>query len=434
MIKGKRIGLALSGGGYRAAAFHLGTLKKLDEMNILEKVDVLSTISGGSITGAAYCLHKGDYASFHEYAKEAVMTKNIIGKVLRSGGFLRLVLFALIFGGLAIGLLFTSWAPLSIVVLAILFFLLVKYQFLIFPVSREVEKAYDDFFYQKRTLIQLNEKPLLAIGSSNLQTGRPFTFSRNKMADTTYSYYDDPILFKHEGFPVARAVMASSCVPFAFTPVSIRKDFFRNPEHFGKIDPKLVDGGVYDNQGIQKITQKNSSYECDIIICSDSGGGLSFTNSYQNTVSLLIRTVDVFMNRIKTMQMVDNIYQNVGEKNKPIAYYSLGWRLQNCIPGFINSMVKGLVLPQVIAAHGFKEEWIKDPSNHKAEIQQHLEQNTGYNLILARDLTDEEWKLAKGTSTNLTPLSKQRTDCLIRQAENLTELQVKLYCPSILSL
>lgn len=35
---GKRIGLALSGGGYRAAAYHLGTLRALHKMGLLEKV------------------------------------------------------------------------------------------------------------------------------------------------------------------------------------------------------------------------------------------------------------------------------------------------------------------------------------------------------------------------------------------------------------
>ncbi len=58
------LGLSLSGGGYRAAAFHLGTMRALHKMQVLEKIDVLSTISGGSITGAAYCLYKGDYPSF----------------------------------------------------------------------------------------------------------------------------------------------------------------------------------------------------------------------------------------------------------------------------------------------------------------------------------------------------------------------------------
>ena len=48
------IGLSLSGGGSRAIAFHLGCLRALNDMGVLEKIGVLSTISGGSVIGALY--------------------------------------------------------------------------------------------------------------------------------------------------------------------------------------------------------------------------------------------------------------------------------------------------------------------------------------------------------------------------------------------
>jgi len=51
-----KLGLALSGGGFRATLFHLGVLHRLAEMDLLRKVDVISTVSGGSILGAAYYL------------------------------------------------------------------------------------------------------------------------------------------------------------------------------------------------------------------------------------------------------------------------------------------------------------------------------------------------------------------------------------------
>ena len=44
----KKIGLGLSGGGYRAAAYHIGTLRALNRLGILDKVDVISAVSGGS--------------------------------------------------------------------------------------------------------------------------------------------------------------------------------------------------------------------------------------------------------------------------------------------------------------------------------------------------------------------------------------------------
>ena len=429
------LGLALSGGGYRASAFHLGTLKKLNELNILGKVDVISTISGGSITGAAWGLHEGDYDSFHTRMVENLKTKSVIKQVLTSSIFIFTILFALVFLGGAILLTFTRWAPFALVVLVLFFILLLKWQFKIFPVSRVIEKAYNKFFYGGKCLGDLKAKPIFAIGSSNLHTGRPFTFSKMRMSDSTYSSpssYDPPIKFLQEKFPVARAVTASSCVPFAFTPVRIDKEFYQTASDYDRINPQLVDGGVYDNQGIQKITQPKSSYECKMIITSDAGGNFKANLKYGNTISLLMRTVNLFMHRIKAFQMVQNVYGNAEGKAQPIAYFSLGWEIQNCIPGFIQNMVEGQVINEVIEAQKLQPEWIKDPTKFRKEIHQQLERNVGYENIWKRNLSREEWQLACSTGTNLTPLPAKRLDCLIRHAENLTELQVKLYCPSLI--
>ncbi len=51
-----KLGLALAGGGLRAALFHLGVLRRMAELDLLRYVEVLSTVSGGSIIGALYIL------------------------------------------------------------------------------------------------------------------------------------------------------------------------------------------------------------------------------------------------------------------------------------------------------------------------------------------------------------------------------------------
>jgi NTE family protein len=51
-----KLGLALSGGGFRASLFHIGAMARLAELDLLGKVEVLSTVSGGSIVGAMYYL------------------------------------------------------------------------------------------------------------------------------------------------------------------------------------------------------------------------------------------------------------------------------------------------------------------------------------------------------------------------------------------
>ena len=51
-----KLGLALAGGGFRASLFHLGVLHRMAELDLLRSVEVLSTVSGGSIIGALYLL------------------------------------------------------------------------------------------------------------------------------------------------------------------------------------------------------------------------------------------------------------------------------------------------------------------------------------------------------------------------------------------
>jgi NTE family protein len=423
-----KIGLSLSGGGYRATAFHLGTLNKLQQMGILQHVDTISTISGGSIIGAYYCLNKGDYEAFSKSLYEAVQQKNVVKKVLLSSTFLQLVLFTLVFLGGGIYCLFTQYAWLFLVFFALFLLLLFKFQFSIFPVSTRIEKVYDDFFYHQKTLSQLPDTPKLIIGSTNLDTNRPFTFSKHWMQDSTYQYRNPqpPIEFLPAQFPIARAVMASSCVPFAFTPITIDNQFYKNPDDIGKIHPLLIDGGVYDNQGIHKIMQG----DCNFVITSDAGGLDCEEKPIKNTVSLLIATVDTFMSRIKKAQMVDDVYDNAATVKKQIAYYSLGWDIENCIPGFIKNLADNKITQVVIDALQIPAEWVANPNQHKEELQQYLEQKTNYGAIPKP--TVEERKIARCVGTNLTALSKRQVDCLIKQAECLTELQVKLYCPSLI--
>ncbi len=77
-VAGGRIGLALSGGGSRAAAFHRGTLRALDEIGLLRRIDVVSTVSGGSLFGAAWLAARARGES-----DEAFLAK--MGKELQRG-------------------------------------------------------------------------------------------------------------------------------------------------------------------------------------------------------------------------------------------------------------------------------------------------------------------------------------------------------------
>jgi NTE family protein len=174
-------------------------------------------------------------------------------------------------------------------------------------------------------------------------------------------------------------------------------------------------------------------YKCEIVITSDAGSNFFSNKNYKNTISLLVRTVDLFMTRIKNFQMARHLYGNTAGDGRPIAYFSLGWRIENCIPGFVSNMIEEKIPMRVIECHGFRQEWKDHPENYREEIKRHLELRTGFEAIMTRDISPSEWEIAKKVGTNLIPLKDDIVQLLIRQAENLTELQVKLYCPMLLA-
>lgn len=429
MVNNKKFGLALSGGGYRAAGFHIGTLKKLHDMGLLNKLDHLSTISGGSIVGAAYSLHKGSFEEFEKKMIDTLSQKSVIKYVLTSWRFLAVALpLFLLFSSVFI-LPFTAWAPYSIISLLIFVVIIVRYQFKVLPLSKIIESAYDEYFFKQATLSQLCEIPEIAINATNLQTIRHFTFSRRKMEDATYAYYDPPIYFKNANFPVARAVMASSCVPFGFTPVSIGREYYNNPLQYDQIDPKLIDGGVYDNQGAHKLMQWNSSYSCQIVIVSDAGNKLPFQKAYNNTFTLLLRTVEAFMMRIKKVQMMQNIYTKHQEKE--VAYLSIGWDIDQCVNGFYRNLLDRNIIKETIIAHELEEKWILNPKDYKEEIISHLNTRVHYEHLKSNGLSSERIEAIRNIGTNLVPIKKALIKDMIIHAANMTEIQIKLYCPSL---
>ena len=79
------LGLALSGGGSRAAAFHCGTLSALRELGLTDKIGVVSTVSGGSLFGAAWMAARARGAADDTFvdamkcALEAGFLKKVLG-------------------------------------------------------------------------------------------------------------------------------------------------------------------------------------------------------------------------------------------------------------------------------------------------------------------------------------------------------------------
>src|SRR5262245_34449293 len=52
------LAIALSGGGYRAALFDLGALRRLNELGVLTRARTITSVSGGSVASAQLARHR----------------------------------------------------------------------------------------------------------------------------------------------------------------------------------------------------------------------------------------------------------------------------------------------------------------------------------------------------------------------------------------
>ena len=428
MNKKIKIGLALSGGGYRAAAFHLGVFKKLQKLDILENIDVISTISGGSIIGAYYALNKGDFKAFEKSFTQKLQQSCVKKIVLNIRFLFPFILFLsyliiILFNPLSLNL--SKWSIITLVLLPII--ILIIFQFKTLPLTRLKIRAYKKIFFGKATISDLPNKPLLAINATNLSTGTLFTFSRRKCSDSSYEYIKDggkPITFNCSKMPIAIAVASSTCVPVPFNPVEIDEKYYESPSDKYRIKPKLIDGGLYDNQGIHKLTQENSSYACDIIIVSDGSQPFSNKFSSNNTVFILYRGLDVMMRKIKNLQFIRDVYST----KKEIAYFSLDWKYKLCIIEFIIAAKKRQVPQFVMDFHQLDENKIQ-LSNE--ELYEYLSAKINFTNLSQEGLNIEQINEISKISTNLTALKKREIELLSKHGEVLTEILINLYCPTL---
>jgi NTE family protein len=422
----KKIGLALSGGGYRAAAYHIGTLKALNRLGILDNIDVISSVSGGSITAAYYTLNKGKYEKFEQ---------SFIAKLQKGVLFLSVINLIAIVLLIGISVWLLGWWMLFLDLILLFFF-----GFKLMPLSLWIEKEYNKLFFRNAKLSNLPETPILAINSTNVATGTLFTFSRLKMSGYEYEGKYKKQMFKTENFPIARAVMASSCVPFAFSPISISPQYYAVNANEIKPKPLLVDGGLYDNQGAHKLSEKTSSYHTQLNIVSDAGVGDMSAKWTFNIPLMLVKTSNIMMRRIKAFQVRNNIYADNSDMR--YAYLSLLWDVSDRpIQGFVNNILEGHIAPELYEYHHLKQEDIADLKSTDNNIQttakkrliEQLKQNIVWDKLSIIMPTQGEHDIAKAVGTNLMALKEKQVNALIKHSNWLTEVQVRLYLPYLIT-
>ncbi len=177
-----RVGLTLSGGGVRAAVFHLGVLRYLADRGALEQVTHLSTVSGGSLIAAAVITAAGLRWPGSAAYRDSVFPA--LRELLTSRD-----LFSL--GAIGLGRAF-------------------QYNVALF--TRRADILVDLLKQQwhiDALLSDLPDAPIWWINTTCLETGKNWRFSKREMGDWQFGrHYAPP-------YSVAQAVAASAAVPYA---------------------------------------------------------------------------------------------------------------------------------------------------------------------------------------------------------------------------
>ena len=427
---GKKIGLAFSGGGYRAAAYHIGVLRTLHRLGILDKVDVISSVSGGSIIAAYFALHLSD--GYDEFERSFIekLQHSVVKKVYWTGIVTILIAVSLF---LVLPFFISFFANLLFLCVAVVLF---YYQYRVLPWNKFIEKQYSKHFFGDAKLKDLPERPLVAINATDVETGTLFTFSRAKMSCYKYAYAIEPTIFHGEEFPVSKAVMASSCVPHLFPPVRVDECYQE-----GKKLPNvlLVDGGLYDNQGAHKLTQINSSYYTEYCIVSDAGNTYLTNEGSRNSLRLVLKTVNIMMNRIRSMQSFMNMFTQLHPDSR-FAYVALKWDENDEVERFVNDIKKGHVYDDVLKAHRITEQMVTDlKSTDKdvcsqafSNVVKQVKSNIGWERLSSKIPPRAVLDIAQAVGTNLKALKKEQIEALIAHSEWLSEIQTRLYLPFLI--
>ncbi len=232
--------LCLSGGGYRAMLFHLGALWRLYEAGLLQNVQRISSVSGGSITAGVLAL-KWRQLSFDPGRLQSDFVPQVVSP-LRGLADETIDADSIIWGVVLPG-----------------------------RVSDRVAEAYDNQLFKGATLQDLPDTPRFVINATNVQSGVLWRFMKPYMRDYRVGEVKKPIIL------LAQAVAASSAFPPVLSPFEMRLDenaFTPNSGHDLQRKPFttkviLTDGGVYDNLGLETAWKRYKT-----ILVSDGGGHL----------------------------------------------------------------------------------------------------------------------------------------------------------------
>ncbi len=274
--KKRRIGLALSGGGFRATCFHLGVFRKLQALGLLWKVDLLSCVSGGSIAGAFLASRWEQNNALDEL--ESYLGTHSIAVASWIGGLLD-------------------------------------------PFESRIDKladSYDQDLFHGRTFGELTG-PRLYINATNLATGNLFFFIGGGGKPAEMGEHELGVI-EYPDFPLSRAVAASSSFPPVFPPVRLDPDVY--PPGAAVDYVTLTDGGVYDNMGVNPTVRDRN--ELDYVILSDAGKPFAFDARPTESSTMVLRAaIDIMMENIRGLEFDRLFHRHMADRGPRPLWFSI---------------------------------------------------------------------------------------------------------------
>lgn len=328
-----KVGLGLSGGGFRASLYHIGVLAKLAELDMLRHVEVLSCVSGGSIIGAHYYLEVRKL--LQEKADKAVTREDYVAMVKRiSEDFLAGVQTNIRMRVAAGWLTNVKMIFLPNYSRTMRVGELYEKQIYSRVKDRGDDQKYAPRWFNELTVHPKDEVegfkpkydnwrraakvPILVLNATSLNTGHNWQFTASWMGeppsaidtniDGNYRlrrmYYDEaPTAYQR--YRLGYAVAASSCVPGLFEPLAL-PDLYEHAGSGEKITVRLVDGGVHDNQGTASLLEQG----CAVLLVSDaSGQSNSLDDPGSGSLGVALRSSTILQGRVRDAQYREVVAQ-----------------------------------------------------------------------------------------------------------------------------
>jgi NTE family protein len=231
-------GLCLSGGGFRAMLFHVGSLIRLNEAGFLPKLDRISSVSGGSIAAGVLAVNWSRMSV--DGAGMATNLEDAFVAPLR------------------------AFARKTVDLPAVLVGLLTPRT----TINDQLARRYRDLF-GKHTLADLPDHPEFIFDATSLQSGDLWRFSSKSEGDWRVGVQRTPTT------DLASVVAASSAFPPVLSPARLRfpadalTDGSDSDINHAPYTTRVVlsDGGVYDNLGLEAVWKRYQQ-----VLISDAGG------------------------------------------------------------------------------------------------------------------------------------------------------------------